>query len=144
MTTSLQQAFRPSAQERDATRGNRRGDEPMSEAQASLDRVLQLFEHRQHSATEMRVLLRLLERRDASIAELADQLGIRPTEITRAGRRLAMRGLVRTHHAGRPEQTVMQITPAGRTAMRSLLTAVESPGDRRQPRPERGHQGSSL
>jgi DNA-binding MarR family transcriptional regulator len=126
MTTPLQQAFAPSTQERHTTRGNRHGDEPMSEAQAALDRVLQLFEHRQHSATEMRVLLRLLERRDASIAELAEQLGIRPTEITRAGRRLAMRGLVRTHHAGKPEQTLMQITRSGRAAMRSLLTAAES------------------
>jgi DNA-binding MarR family transcriptional regulator len=74
----------------------------------------------------MRVLLRLLERRDASIAELAEQLGLRPTEVTRAGRRLAVRGLVRTRHAGRPEQTLMQITRSGRAAMRSLLTAAGS------------------
>ena len=98
----------------------------MSEADAALDRVLQLFERRQHSATEMRVLLRLLGHRDASIAELAEQLGSRPTEVTRAGRRLAMRGLVRTHHAGTPEQTLMEITRSGRAAMRSLLTAAGS------------------
>jgi DNA-binding MarR family transcriptional regulator len=93
---------------------------------AALDRVLQLFERGQHSATEMRVLLRLLEHRDASIAELAEQLDSRPTEVTRAGRRLAMRGLVRTHHAGTPEQTLMEITRSGRAAMRSLLTAAGS------------------
>jgi DNA-binding MarR family transcriptional regulator len=96
----------------------------MPEALAALDRILQLFELHQHSATEMRVLLRLLQRRDASIAELAEQLGIRPTEITRAGRRLAMRGLIRTHHAGKPEQMLLQITRSGRTATRSLVAAV--------------------
>jgi DNA-binding MarR family transcriptional regulator len=93
-----------------------------SEAQASLDRLLQLLEQCQQSATEMRVLLRLLEHRDSNIVELAEQLGLRPTEITRAGRRLAVRGLVRTHRAGKPEQTLMQITRSGRAVMRSLLT----------------------
>jgi DNA-binding MarR family transcriptional regulator len=106
MSTPLQQPFAP-------------------EAQAALDRVLQALEHRQHSATEMRVLLRLLECRDASIAELAERLEIRPTEVTRAGRRLAMRGLVRTHHAGKREQMLMQITRSGRVVIRSLLTAAE-------------------
>jgi DNA-binding MarR family transcriptional regulator len=106
MSTPLQETFAP-------------------DAQAALDRVLQVLEHRQHSATEMRVLLRLLERRDASIAELSEQLDIRPTEVTRAGRRLAMRGLVRTHHAGKREQMLMQITRSGRVLMQSLLTAAE-------------------
>jgi DNA-binding MarR family transcriptional regulator len=124
MNTPLQEAFSPSARERHATRGNGHDDDPMPEEQAALDRVLQLFEHRQHSATEMRVLLRLLERRDASIAELGEQLGIRPTEITRAGRRLAMRGLVRTHRAGSPEQTLIEITPSGLATVRTLLTAA--------------------
>ena len=72
----------------------------MSGADAALDRVLRVFERGQHSATEMRVLLRLIDHRDAGIGELAEQLGCRPTEITRAGRRLAMRGLVRTRFAG--------------------------------------------
>ena len=125
MTTPVHQAMEL-AQERRPIRGNRKGDAPLSEADAALDHVLQLFERGQHSATEMRVLLRLLEHRDASIAELAEQLGSRPTEITRAGRRLAMRGLVRTRHAGTPEQTLMEITRSGRAAMRSLLTAAGS------------------
>ncbi len=106
MNTRLREAFAP-------------------EAQAALDRVLQVLEHRQHSATEMRVLLRLLERRNASIVELAEHLGIRPTEVTRAGRRLAMRGLVRAHHAGKREEMLMQITRSGRAVMHSLLTAAE-------------------
>jgi hypothetical protein len=45
--------------------------------------------------------------------------------VTRAGRRLAMRGLVRTHHAGKREQMLMQITRSGRVLMQSLLTAAE-------------------
>jgi DNA-binding MarR family transcriptional regulator len=96
----------------------------MSEADAALDRVLQVFERGQHSATEMRVLLRLVDHRDAAIGELAEQLACRPTEITRAGRRLAMRGLVRTHQAGRPEQTLMEITPSGLATVQTLLTAA--------------------
>ena len=95
----------------------------MSVAEAALDRVLRVFERGHHSATEMRVLLRLFDQRDAGIGELAEQLGCRPTEITRAGRRLAMRGLARTHRAGRPEQTLMEITPSGLATVRTLLRA---------------------
>ena len=97
---------------------------PMSEADAALDRVLYVFERGQHSATERRVLLRWVDHRDAGIGELAEQLECHPTEITRAGRRLAMRGLVRTHRAGRPEQTLMEITPSGLATVRTLLTAA--------------------
>jgi DNA-binding MarR family transcriptional regulator len=97
---------------------------PMAGTDAALDRVLRVFERGQHSATELRVLLRLVDRRDAGIGELADQLGCRPTEITRAGRRLAMRGLVRTHRAGIPEQTLMEITPSGLASLEKLLTAA--------------------
>jgi DNA-binding MarR family transcriptional regulator len=97
---------------------------PMSGTDAALDRVLRVFEHGHHSATELRVLLRLVDHRAAGIGELAEQLGCRPTEITRAGRRLAMRGLVRTHQAGRPEQTLMEITPSGLASLEKLLTAA--------------------
>ena len=106
----------------------------MSEADAALDRVLHMFERGQHSATEMRVLLRLVDHHDAGIGELAEQLGCRPTEITRAGRRLTMRGLVRTYRAGRPEQTMMEITPSGRdrtnAAHRSACSRQPQPGGR--------------
>jgi DNA-binding MarR family transcriptional regulator len=98
----------------------------ISEADGALDRVLQVFERGQHSATEMRVLLRLVDRSGAGIGELAEQLGCRPAEITHAGRRLAMRGLVRTHQAGRPEQTLMEITPSGLATVRTLLAAARS------------------
>jgi DNA-binding MarR family transcriptional regulator len=97
---------------------------PMAGTDAALDRVLRVFERGHHTATELRVLLRLVDRRDAGIGELADQLGCRPTEITRAGRRLAMRGLVRTHRAGIPEQTLMEITPSGLASVEKLLTAA--------------------
>ena len=97
-----------------------------SEADGALDRVLQVFERGRHSATELRLLLRLVDHRDAGIGELAEQLGCRPSEITRAGRRLAMRGLVRTHRAGRPERTLMEITPSGLATVRTLLTAARS------------------
>jgi DNA-binding MarR family transcriptional regulator len=102
---------------------------PVSGTDAVVDRVLRVFERGQHSATELRVLLRLVDHRDAGIAELAEQLGCRPTEITRAGRRLAMRGLVRTHRAGIPEQTLMEITPSGLASVEKLLTAARPSPD---------------
>jgi DNA-binding MarR family transcriptional regulator len=95
-----------------------------SAARRSLDRVLELFEQGQLSATEMRVLLLLLEHRDASIAELTEELGTRPTEVTRAGRRLAMRGLVRWHHGGGPEHALLEVTAAGVATIGVLLTAL--------------------
>ena len=102
---------------------------PKSGAHAALDRVLRVFERGHHSATEMRVHLGLADQRDAGIGELAEQLGCRPTEMTRAGRRLAMRGLVRTHQAGGPEQTLMEITPSGLATVRMLLTAARPSPD---------------
>ena len=104
--------------------------DPQSDASAfgaakrSLDRVLELFEQGQLSATEMRVLLLLLERRDAGIADVAEELGTRPTEITRAGRRLAMRGLVRWHHGGGPEHALLEVTAAGVATIGAVLTAL--------------------
>ena len=93
-------------------------------ASTTLDRVLELFERAGLSATEMRVLLALLERRDATIAELAAVLDTRPTEITRAGRRLAMRGLIRWHHGGRPEQALLDGTVAGAQTIETLLAGL--------------------
>ena len=47
-----------------------------------------------------------------------------PTEITRAGRSLSMRGLIRWHHVGRRKQTRLEITSSGLTTVRALLTAA--------------------
>jgi DNA-binding MarR family transcriptional regulator len=93
-------------------------------ASTTLDRVLELFERAELSATEMRVLLALRDRHDATIAELAGVLDTHPTEITRAGRRLAMRGLIRWHHGGRPEQALLDGTVTGAEAIEALLAGV--------------------
>jgi DNA-binding MarR family transcriptional regulator len=93
-------------------------------ASTTLNRVLELFEQAELSATEVRVLLALLERRDATIAELAEVLDLHPAAITRAGRRLAMRGLVRWHHGGRPEQALLDGTMAGEQTIEALLEAL--------------------
>ena len=106
----------PGQRERDASESGA--------AREALDRVLELFEQGQLSATEMRVLLRLLERRDASIPELAKELCTGPADITRAGRRLAMRGLVRWQYGRRPEQALLNLTAAGAAAIGVLLTAL--------------------
>jgi len=92
-------------------------------AQAALDRILELFERRKLSATELRVLLALIDR-GAGVSDLAEALDQSPDEITRVGRSLSMRGLIRWHHVGPRKETRFDITSAGLTTARALLTAV--------------------
>ena len=92
-------------------------------AQATLDRILELFERRKLSATELRVLLALIDR-GAGVSDLAEALDQSPDEITRAGRSLSMRGLIRWHHVGSRKVTQFDITSSGLTTVRALLTAV--------------------
>jgi DNA-binding MarR family transcriptional regulator len=110
----------PSAVTRSRTR-----DGP-SPARGTLDRILELFERRGLSATELRVLLALLDR-GARLSDLAEALDQRPNEITRAGRSLSMRGLTRWQHAGRRKETRLEITGSGLTTVRALLTAAGAP-----------------
>jgi DNA-binding MarR family transcriptional regulator len=114
---------------------SRPSDRPMLAARATLDRVLELAERRKLSVTELRVLLALLDR-GACLADLAEALDERPDEITRASRVLSMRGLLRWHHVGRRKQTRLEITSAGLTTVRALLTATSAATDR--PDPEAG------
>ena len=88
--------------------------------------TLELVERRGLSATELRVLLALLDR-GARLSDLAEALDQRPNEIRRAGRSLSMRGLTRWHHAGRRRETRLEITSSGLTTVRALLTAVGAP-----------------
>ena len=92
-------------------------------AQATLDRILELFERRKLSVTELRVLLALIDR-GAGVSDLAEALDQSPDEITRAGRSLSMRGLIRWHHVGSRKETRFDITSSGLTTVRALLTAV--------------------
>jgi DNA-binding MarR family transcriptional regulator len=94
-------------------------------AGTTLDRVLELVERRKLSATELRVLLALLDR-GACLSDLAEALDLRPDEITRASRSLSMRGLIRWHHVGRRKQTRLEITSSGLTTVRALLTAADA------------------
>ncbi len=86
--------------------------------------MLEVFERRGLSPSELRVLLRLLDR-EASLSELAEALGKRPSEITRAGTRLATRGLIRWYHVGARDETRLMLTADGVAAMRALLAAAE-------------------
>ena len=95
----------------------------MLAAGATLDRVLELVERSKLSAIELRVLLGLLNR-GACLADLAEALDQRPAEITRAGRSLSRRGLIRWHHVGRRKQARLEITSSGLTTVRQLLTAA--------------------
>jgi DNA-binding MarR family transcriptional regulator len=87
--------------------------------------VLELVELRKLSATELRVLLALLDR-GACVPELAEALDQRPDEITRASRSLSMRGLIRWHHVGRRKRRRLEITSSGLTTVRLLLTAADA------------------
>jgi DNA-binding MarR family transcriptional regulator len=109
----------------DVTRASPRDGPTRAVAQATLDRVLELFERRGLPPTELRVLLALLDR-GARLSDLAEALDQRPHEITRAARSLSMRGLTRWHHVGSKE-TRLEITSSGLTTVRALLTAVGAP-----------------
>ena len=102
---------------------SRPSDRPTLAAGAALDRVLELVERSKLSATELRLLLGLLDQ-GACLADLAEALDQRPAEITRAGRSLSRRGLIRWHHVGRRKQTRLEITSSGLTTVRALLTAA--------------------
>jgi DNA-binding MarR family transcriptional regulator len=86
--------------------------------------VLQLLECGRHSATELRVLLALVDRRDASVCDLAELLGAPPADLSPAARQLARRGLLRSWHVSRTEQTLFALTAAGLAATQELLTAA--------------------
>ena len=88
------------------------------------DRVLEVFDRCGLSPCELRVLLTLLDR-EASLPELAEALGKPASEVTRAARRLATRGLVRWYHVGAREETRLLITARGLATMRPLLAAPE-------------------
>jgi DNA-binding MarR family transcriptional regulator len=94
-----------------------------------VDRVLEVFDRRGLSPCELRVLFTLLDR-EASLAEIAEALGKPASEVTRAGRRLATRGLVRWYHVGAREETRLVITARGLATMRALLAAAENPEPR--------------
>jgi len=89
-----------------------------------LDGVLELLERGRHSATELRVLLTLDGRRDASVDELANALDAPTADLRPAARQLARRGLVRSWHVARTEQTLFELTAAGRATTHELLLAA--------------------
>ena len=89
-----------------------------------LDGVLELLERGRYSATELRVLLELADRRNASIPELAEGLGRPPGDLGPAARRLARRGLLRSRHVATPEQTLFALTAAGLATTQELLMAA--------------------
>jgi DNA-binding MarR family transcriptional regulator len=104
---------------------SRPSDRSTLAARPTLDRVLELLEGSKLSATELRVLLALFDQ-GACLADLAEALDERPDEITRAGRSLSMRGLIRWHHVGTRKQTRFEITSSGLTTVRPLLTAADA------------------
>jgi DNA-binding MarR family transcriptional regulator len=89
----------------------------------AVDRALGLLERRRLSATELRILLAVVDR-EVSVSELADAFGRRPLEIRRAAARLYARGLLRWRHDAMRREAVFAITPAGLATVRPLLTAA--------------------
>jgi DNA-binding MarR family transcriptional regulator len=97
---------------------------PFGADHRGLDGVLELLERGRHSATELRVLLELVDRRYASIPELAEVLGAPPGDLRPAARRLARRGLLRSWHVARTERTLFALTAAGLATTQELLMAA--------------------
>jgi DNA-binding MarR family transcriptional regulator len=109
-------------------------DGPVSvTARTAIDRVLEVFERRGLSPTELRVLLKLLDR-DASLLELAQALGQRPSALTRVGRRLSTRGLIRWYHVGARKETRLGITADGLATMHALLAEADLAAGEKEPR----------
>ena len=79
----------------------------------------------------------LLLQQEASVLTLAEALAQRPVDIRRAGRRLAMRGLVRWRHVGRPEETRLlseqrspeRAIPSAAVTLSATLVVVGSASD---------------
>jgi DNA-binding MarR family transcriptional regulator len=95
---------------------------PRHESRVALDRVLELVERRELRASELRVLLPLVEH-DHSVSELARLLAVRPRDVRRLGERLYARGLLRWRE--RPgQEPILGITRAGLNVTRPLLTAT--------------------
>jgi DNA-binding MarR family transcriptional regulator len=90
----------------------------------ALGRVLEVFEQGHHSATELRVLLELAKRREASVPELAQALAERPADLRPAARRLVTHGLARSHHDGRAELVLLAPTASGLATIHRLLEAA--------------------
>jgi DNA-binding MarR family transcriptional regulator len=88
-------------------------------------RVLGLVEREKHTATELRVLLELAQRRDATIFEVAEKLALRPAVLREAARRLAGRGLVQSRHIERSERTLLAITQSGREIAGALSAEAD-------------------
>lgn len=95
------------------------------EPRVALDRVLELVERRQLGASELRVLLALVEH-DHAVSELGQLLAVQSGDVRQLGERLYARGLLRWRE--RPgQEPILGITPAGLKVARPLLTAAELP-----------------
>jgi hypothetical protein len=95
-----------------------------------LDQVLESLERWRLSASELRILLAVLDG-DVTVSELASTLGRPRAEIRLTGERLYARGLLRWRDDARSGETVLGTTGAGVATVRPLLTAVGIPDGRR-------------
>lgn len=92
-----------------------------------LARVLDLVEHSGLSATDLRVLLELVDHRDASISELERMLADHHSDVRRAVRDVSVHGLVRAYHGRGTDETLLELNPSGRAVMEKLLAAANPP-----------------
>lgn len=90
--------------------------------QNALHRVLELLERRPMSATELRILLAVLDG-EAAASALARRLDRRSPDIERAAERLYARGLLRWRHDRRRNEPILALTATGLATIRPLLTS---------------------
>ena len=90
-------------------------------AEKALDDLLAMLQHGDLSPRELRMLLSLAER-DATQSQLADDLHVNRSAISRASRQLAMRGLInRRFERGPRPGFALTITPEGLSALTPLI-----------------------
>ena len=104
---------------------NGAGARPTAPAPRTDQPARELLAHGQLSAKELGVLLELHGRRDANFHELAQALLVHPAALLPPARRLAMRGLIASHHDGTSEQALLAATPAGVRTVRGVLAEAE-------------------
>ena len=90
-------------------------------AESVLDQLLATLQHGGLSPLELRMLVRLADRQIVQ-SELVGALEASPGTVSRATRRLAMRGLIgRRFERGRRSRFVLSITPLGLEAIAPLI-----------------------
>jgi hypothetical protein len=88
-----------------------------------LDLLLELLERRSMTATDLRVLLAVIDR-ERSLRELVDLVTRPAASVRKTAGRLCLAGMLRQTHDPHTDGPAYAITPRGLAALKPLLTAA--------------------